>query len=759
MSYSPANYTGDGSTTNYSVPFPYLAATDVLVYVGGVTSAFTFLSSNLISITPAPGAGVSVQIARHTADTTKTIVYANGVSLTAQMLNASTDQLFYMDQEAVYVANAALHLNPSNVYDVGSVKLVNVATPTVAGDAVNLGYVTATFGANLATLAAGIATIGASATAAATSATGAATSKTAADADAAAAHTDRLAADADVVLTHADVVLTHADVSTTHADVTTANTAVTNATTQVGLAAAQVTLATAQTTAAAAQVALATTQAGNAATSATGAGTSKSAADADVVLTHADVVLTHADVLLTHADVTAANASAAAAAVSASTITAVEVQTKAAASLATPADTDIVPSVTPSATPVLHQSTWLQWKTALWTALGPAIAAFTAKATPVNADGYMITDSAASGASKFLSFTNHKAFMKTYWDTIYQPLVAVLTSLASLAIVSGDIVYGSAANTVARLAKGADGTVLTLASGLPSWAAIPAQTFLSLTGKPTTVSGYGITDAALSANVREKLTATRTYYVRTDGSDANTGLVDSAGGAFLTWQKAANIAYNSLDLNGFDVTIQKGSTNGTWTAGVNLTGAQVGLGIIHFAGDITTPANATLSITGGYGFNIQGAVAYIKGFKITTITSGNCLDASNNGTIVMEGKMEFGASPWNHIGCSAGGKVKNNGSMTAYTISGGAGFCHWAASQAGALILVQSCTITLTGTPAFGTAFAQSDTTGAMIVNANTYSGTATGKLYNATLNGVIQSGATLPGGTAGTTATGGQYL
>lgn len=35
---------------------------------------------------------------------------------------------------------------------------------------------------------------------------------------------------------------------------------------------------------------------------------------------------------------------------------------------------------------------------------------------------------------------------------------------------SGDILYASAANTLSRLAKGTDGQILTLASGIPSWA-------------------------------------------------------------------------------------------------------------------------------------------------------------------------------------------------------------------------------------------------------------------------------------------------
>ena len=65
--------------------------------------------------------------------------------------------------------------------------------------------------------------------------------------------------------------------------------------------------------------------------------------------------------------------------------------------------------------------------------------------------------------------------------------------------------------------------------------------------------------------------------MRTDGSDSNTGLANTSGGAFLTLQKAWN-AILTLDLNGFTVTVQIG--DGTYTAGVSMTIAPVG-GTVH----------------------------------------------------------------------------------------------------------------------------------------------------------------------------------
>jgi len=59
------------------------------------------------------------------------------------------------------------------------------------------------------------------------------------------------------------------------------------------------------------------------------------------------------------------------------------------------------------------------------------LASLTWKTTPVNADWVPIMDSAASNVMKFLSFTNMKAFLKTYFDTLYVSISGALGTPSS----------------------------------------------------------------------------------------------------------------------------------------------------------------------------------------------------------------------------------------------------------------------------------------------------------------------------------------
>ena len=259
--------------------------------------------------------------------------------------------------------------------------------------------------------------------------------------------------------------------------------------------------------------------------------------------------------------------------------------------------------------------------------------------------------------------------------------------------------------------------------------------------------------ARANLGVREQLAANRIYYVRTDGSNSNNGLVNSGGGAFLTIQKAIDTVA-ALDLSIFNVTIQV--ADGTYAGAIVVSGPWIGSGTVTLQGNTSTPANALLSTGASDAITVfSGATLTITGFRLTN--SGSFLLHASSGSIRYS-LLTFGSCGSQQVRATDGGRITAIGNCA---IDGGASN-HWSAvGNSG--IRVQSRTITLTGTPAFSAAFANADLGSTVLVNGNTFSGAATGSRYSATNNAVISSagaGATyLPGNAAGSTGTGGQYV
>jgi len=257
--------------------------------------------------------------------------------------------------------------------------------------------------------------------------------------------------------------------------------------------------------------------------------------------------------------------------------------------------------------------------------------------------------------------------------------------------------------------------------------------------------------------LREVLTADRTYYVRSDGDDGNDGLTNGAGGAFATLQ-AARDAILALDLNGHTVTIKIGNT-ATLTVGLEWTVPPLG-GNVILEGDVSTPSNTIISTTGANAVAVRCAMSLaVQSVELRTTTSGNCLFAEGAGARIEVGAgVRFGVCAGYHCRAISNGYVKND--TNDYTISGGASQ-HYAAALGG-VIELQGSTVTLTGTPAFSNAFALATVGAVVSVYSMTFSGSATGKRYDATMNGAIQTyggGANFfPGNSAGSTGTGGQY-
>lgn len=266
-----------------------------------------------------------------------------------------------------------------------------------------------------------------------------------------------------------------------------------------------------------------------------------------------------------------------------------------------------------------------------------------------------------------------------------------------------------------------------------------------------------VTMTALQGSfIREKLTAARTYYVRTDGSDSNAGLANTSGGAFLTIQKAIDIISSSLDIGNYDVLIKV--ADGTYTGAVNLRPVLAGTGTVKIEGNTSAMSNVIINPTSatcftGVNAGFEWTLAYMK---LTTTTSGNGAYAGPN-TRIFFNNIDFGACPGSaHLRAEQGGLIECKGN---YSITGSASYHHVAAPLS-EIRITGAYTITLTGTPAF-TTYAYCNF-GFLHFSSITYSGSATGKRYDVSENGLIKTyggGASyLPGGTSGTTATGGQY-
>ncbi len=245
------------------------------------------------------------------------------------------------------------------------------------------------------------------------------------------------------------------------------------------------------------------------------------------------------------------------------------------------------------------------------------------------------------------------------------------------------------------------------------------------------------------SQVREKLTAGRTYYVRTDGSDSNTGLVNNSGGAFLTIAKAIEVVAG-LDRSTFDVTIQVGA--GTFTAGGTINPWGPGSKRVKIIGAGATTIISTTALDCFYVFGI----VHLQDMKLQTGGGyGSGIRVNPHADVTFQG-LDFGACASAQMFASAGAAVIATGN---YSISGGAPY-HISA-RFGAYFEIYGRTITIAGTPAYAGAYVQCDQ-GAVVENgACTFSGSATGQRYDASSLGIISSsgGGTsyFPGNVAGT--------
>jgi hypothetical protein len=156
---------------------------------------------------------------------------------------------------------------------------------------------------------------------------------------------------------------------------------------------------------------------------------------------------------------------------------------------------------------------------------------------------------------------------------------------------SGDIIYGGTSGTGTRLAKGTDGQVLTLASGVPSWATPSGITTLAAIGSTANANGATISGSTLNLQP----------------ASADFGGVVTTGAQTFTGAKTFN-----SDLKVNDLTVGKGAANNTTLLGFEAGAALTSSG----TNNVAVGYQALKSNTDGTNNIAVGNIA------ATTLTSG-----------------------------------------------------------------------------------------------------------------------------------------
>ena len=149
MSSTIANYQGNGSTTDFNVPFDYLAKKFVKVTVdsreklggdyGDTTKDYFFVDKTTIRFNTAPASGTEIIIRRYTSATDRIVSFKDASVLKAKDLDVSTVQTIHIAEEGRDVINDALIVDKEGNWDAKNKRITNVGAPVADNDAMTYG--------------------------------------------------------------------------------------------------------------------------------------------------------------------------------------------------------------------------------------------------------------------------------------------------------------------------------------------------------------------------------------------------------------------------------------------------------------------------------------------------------------------------------------------------------------------------------------------------------------------------------------------
>ena len=137
MAYSYTKVTAAAGQTSVPFNFDYLSTDEIKVSINDVeTTAWSLSSPNIVALDSALAGGEIVEVERVTNLTTRAVDFSSGAVLTEEDLDLSAQQVFNAVQEAIDSTEKNLAETYNGQYDAENKRIVNLADPVDAQDAV-----------------------------------------------------------------------------------------------------------------------------------------------------------------------------------------------------------------------------------------------------------------------------------------------------------------------------------------------------------------------------------------------------------------------------------------------------------------------------------------------------------------------------------------------------------------------------------------------------------------------------------------------
>jgi hypothetical protein len=141
MPYSYAVYTGNGATTQFTVPFAYIRREHVVVSLNYVSTAFTWVNNTTVQVSPAPANAVRVEVRRVTPVNSPLVDFTDGSTLVAADLDINALQQTYINQEQDDQIQQGIYVDPQGNLTAGNQVLKDLLDPVDPQDAATKNWV------------------------------------------------------------------------------------------------------------------------------------------------------------------------------------------------------------------------------------------------------------------------------------------------------------------------------------------------------------------------------------------------------------------------------------------------------------------------------------------------------------------------------------------------------------------------------------------------------------------------------------------